>query len=476
MNRFPHNRIGTCQEPGAGGIVGDLYDPATGAGRAPFRAASEDQVARAVAAAQRSGWPDSTPAARLAALVALRDGIARRHEAFAALISEEIGAPIDFARAAQVDAALAHLDATIAVLPEALAEQTGPDPVHRVRFEPVGVSALITPWNWPLNQMVLKLGAALAAGCPAVLKPSELAPRTAALLLDCCDGAGLPEGTLGLLLGDGATGAALAAHPGIAHVSFTGSTEAGRAVARIAAERFARTTLELGGKSANLLFADCDLPLAIRQGVAHCVRNAGQSCNAASRMLVERAIYGEAVALAAQAMAAIAVDRPDRPGAHIGPQVSLAQWERVQALIATGCAEGARLVAGGAGRPEGLDEGFYSRPTAFADVTPDMTLFTTEIFGPVLTLTPFDTEAEAIALANATPYGLAAYVQTGDQARADRVSRALHAGMIQVNGTSRAQGAPFGGIKASGWGREAGLWGIRAFQEIKSISGAAMVV
>lgn len=472
LGAIPLNLIGPLREHGHGETVGAQHDPATGQPRPAFARADTDQVNRAVLAARISGWNNSTQADRLSALTTLREQIAARREEFAQTISREIGAPIDFARDGQVAAALVHLDATIAALPAALAEQTLGGPEHRVRFEPVGPSALITPWNWPINQVVLKLAAALAAGCPVVLKPSELAPRSAGLLIECCEAANLPVGTVNLLIGNGVTGAALAAHSGIAHISFTGSTRAGRQIAMVAAERFARTTLELGGKSANLLFADCDLPTAIRQGVAHCVRNAGQSCNAASRMLVERSIYDEAVALAAEYMAEITVDLPDRTGPHIGPQISQAQFTRVQNLIEQGMAEGASLKTGGTGLPAGIDSGFYTRPTLFADVTPEMALFQTEIFGPVLTMTAFDTEAEAVALANATPYGLAAYVQTTDAACADRVSCALNAGMVQVNGTSRAQGAPFGGVGASGWGREAGIWGIRAFQEIKSISGA----
>jgi len=475
IDPVPLNLIGTAREPGRGAAVAAQHDPATGSSRPIFRKADTAQVAAAVHAAQISDWGNTTLAQRIAALSALRDQIATYSQDFARIISREIGAPIDFARTAQVGAALSHLDATIAAMPAALREEELDGAEHRIRFEPVGVSALITPWNWPLNQIVLKLGAALAAGCAVVLKPSELSPRTAGLLIECCLRAGIPPGAVNLLIGDAETGAQLVRHGGIGHISFTGSTRAGRQIAAVAASRFARSTLELGGKSANILFADCDLETAIRQGTAHCVRNAGQSCNAASRMLVERPIYAQAVALTARHMHEIAVDLPDVPGNHIGPQVSSAQYLRVQQLIAQGIAEKARLVSGGPGLPDGLTAGFFSRPTLFADVTPDMKIFQTEIFGPVLTITPFETEEEAIALANATPYGLAAYVQTTDPARADRVSRALHAGMIQVNGTSRAQGAPFGGVGASGWGREAGLWGIRAFQEIKSISGAAAV-
>ena len=330
IDPVPLNLIGTAREPGRGAAVAAQHDPATGSSRPIFRKADTAQVAAAVHAAQTSDWGNSTPAQRIAALSALRDQIATYSQDFARIISREIGAPIDFARTAQVGAALSHLDATIAAMPAALREEELDGAEHRIRFEPVGVSALITPWNWPLNQIVLKLGAALAAGCAVVLKPSELSPRTAGLLIECCLRAGIPPGVVNLLIGDAETGAQLVRHGRIGHISFTGSTRAGRQIAGVAAGRFARTTLELGGKSANILFADCDLETAIRQGTAHCVRNAGQSCNAASRMLVERPIYAQAVALTARHMNEIAVDLPELPGNHIGPQVSSAQYLRVQ--------------------------------------------------------------------------------------------------------------------------------------------------
>jgi len=319
--------------------------------------------------------------------------------------------------------------------------------------EPAGVAALITPWNWPLNQVVLKVGAALAAGCPMVLKPSELGADTAALFAEAVNDAALLPGTFNLLQGGAEVGAALVADPRVAVISFTGSTRAGQSIAAAAAVGFRRTVLELGGKSPNIIFADCDLDRAIRQGLAHCFRNNGQSCNAAARMLVERSVYDDAVALSADMAHAWPVGAPDRPGTHVGPQVSAAQFAHVQGLIESGVAQG-------------------SRPTVLADVTPAMRVFREEIFGPVLTITPFDTEPDAIALANDSDYGLAGYIQTSDPARADRVARALRVGMVQVNGQSRVAGAPFGGVKQSGVGREAGLWGIRAFQDIKSISGA----
>jgi len=451
-----------------------LADPATEADRPPLRVAGVQQVEAAVAAAAGSGWQAAARADRLAALRRLLEAVAARRAAFAETISDEIGVPIDFARDHQVNAALNHLRVTLDAAERARDDTpVAPDqPEHRVRHEPIGVAGLITPWNWPLNQVVLKAGAALVAGCPMVLKPSELATRTAILFASCMEAAEVPAGVFNLLPGDGETGADLVAARGVEVVSFTGSTRAGRAIALAAATDFKRTILEMGGKSPNLLFADCDVPRALRQGMAHCFRNNGQSCNAASRMLVAREIYDEVVALAGAHARSIPLGAPADPGAHLGPQVSAAQFARVQALIASGLEDGARCVAGGPGRPDGIARGYYSRPTVLADVTPSMRVFREEVFGPVLTLTPFDDEAEAIRLANDSAYGLAGYVQTADPARADRVARALRVGMVQVNGRSRAPGAPFGGMRASGIGREAGLWGIRAFQEVKSISGA----
>lgn len=448
-----------------------LVNPATEADAGILPLSSGDDVEAAVRAAHGSGWHTSDPEQRLAALTGLIRGIEGQRTAIAAVIAEEIGAPAKFADAGHVGAALAHLAAYREVLSQAAAEE-GPwqDPHHRVRYEPLGVAALITPWNWPLNQVALKVGAAMAAGCPMVLKPSELTPRTSLMFADIMvkvlRGVGGP-GAFSLLLGGGEVGEALVRHRDVSVVSFTGSTAVGRKIGAIAGADLKTAMLELGGKSPNILFADCDVPLAVAQGVAHCFRNGGQSCNAASRMIVQRPIYEQVIAAARDAAVAF------RAGVDYGPIITEGHFSNVLSLIEQGVAEGARLVAGGPGRVAG--NGFFPKPTVFADVTPNMTIWEREIFGPVLTITPFDAEAEAIALANDTQYGLAGYIQTADATRADRVARALNVGMVQVNGSSRASGAPFGGVKASGIGREGGLWGIRAFQSAKSISGTAAV-
>lgn len=453
-----------------------LFDPATAQ---PVQVLALDRphdAERAVKAARHTfdtGWSESRLEERVHLLEKLYAAIEKRHEEFAQTISREIGCPIDLARTQQVDTALNHIRATLDAA-DGLRNDTPVlpnQPAHRVRYEALGVAALITPWNWPLNQVALKVAGSLVAGCTIVLKPSELTPNTAALFHNCVEAAGFPDGVFHQLLGDGEIGDALVAHEDVDIVSFTGSTAVGREISVKAASRFKRTILELGGKSPNLLFADCDIEKAVTQGLAHCFRNAGQSCNAASRMLVERTIYDQVIALAAVEAQNTKVDRPDRPGQHIGPLVSLPQYERVQRFIETGIAGGARLIAGGLGHPEGFERGYFARPTVFADVTPDMPIFREEIFGPVLTLTPFESEEEAVQLANDTPYGLSGYIQCRDPARLERVAKRLRVGMVQANGSSRISGAAFGGMKASGVGREAGLWGIRAFQEIKSISG-----
>lgn len=447
-----------------------LIDPATERPRATLPISGTAEVETAVSRA-RDWLTQGVHPDPLAVLERLIAGLEARREALAQAICEDIGAPIDFARSKQVDAACDHLRATLAAA-HAHGNTTEIAPGgHEVQYQPAGVAALITPWNWPLNQVALKVGGALAAGCAMILKPSELSTGAALLFAEAMAEAGAAPGQFTVLVGDGHTGAALSAHPGINIVSFTGSTAVGRSIAASAGGNLVPVLLELGGKSANILFEDCDPALAVRQGAAHCFRNAGQSCNAASRMLVARPIYEQVLTLAAEEARATVVDLPKHPGDHQGPLVSAAQFDRVQTHIANAQSDGARLIAGGPGRHPDHTQGYFPRPTVFADVTPDMRLFQDEVFGPVLSITPFDSEAEAIALANDSRYGLAGYVQTHDPARQRRVAAALHVGMVQLNGRSRAEGAPFGGVGHSGFGREAGIWGIRAFQLVKSVSG-----
>lgn len=482
MRRHHEFHIGGCWRPAVSARRRIILDSSTEEPLAEIALAGTEDVESAVAAAVSAlddGWGRSDKRRRLAVLRRIIAGVEAKRELLAAVVSAEMGAPIAFARNHQVSAAVNHLRATLAAADAAEDDAPiSPDrPRDRVRWEPMGVAALITPWNWPLNQIALKLGGAVAAGVTMVLKPSEIAPLSPLLLaeivIEALAAEGAPDGVFNHLNGDGETGATLAAHPAVDVVSFTGSTTAGLSVAAAAARRLARTTLELGGKSPNLLFEDCDVDTAVRQGVAHCFRNTGQSCNAASRMLVARPIYAAAVAAARRAAEATVVGPPASETATLGPLVSERQWERVQAYIRSGVDEGATLVVGGPGKPDGLKKGFFARPTVFADVAPSMRIFREEIFGPVLVMAPFDDEDHAVTLANHGDYGLAAYVQTSDLHRADRVARRLQAGMVQVNGVSRAPGAPFGGRKLSGLGREGGLWGVRAFQEVKSISGAA---
>lgn len=457
----------------------DIFNPTTEAFRCRCPLGSDRDVDHAVAASRNAfdnGWNESELSQRITILENLIVEIDNRRDVFAATISREIGAPIDFSRNHQVEAALEHLHATLAAAKKP--ENHNDVPValdminHRVRFEPMGVAALITPWNWPLNQIVLKVGAALVSGCTMVLKPSELASETGMLFAQSMAAAGIPNGVFNLVLGDADTGEHLTSHADVDVISFTGSTRAGKSVSLAAANGFKRTTLELGGKSPNLLFDDCNLPLAVQQGIAHCFRNSGQSCNAASRMLVQEGIYDKVQGLAVQITETYENGAADRAGNHMGPLVNKVQFDRVQSFIQKGIDEGAKLLTGGMERPVGFAKGFFIKPTVFADVTPDMSIAREEIFGPVLTINKFLNIDDAIRQANDCAYGLAAYIQTSDGKTADQASCRLKAGMIQVNGTSRSSGAPFGGVKASGHGREAGVWGIRAFQDIKSISGA----
>ncbi|RFU12139.1 aldehyde dehydrogenase family protein [Rhodobacteraceae bacterium W635] len=430
-------------------------------------------VDRAVQAARRAfdTFSMTSKAERLALLHRLAEVTRARLDDLAHAITTEMGAPITMSRTVQADAGIGHLDAFIAALDRLDEEETLPNGDILSR-EPIGVCGLITPWNWPINQIALKVVPALAAGATCVLKPSEHTPLSAQVYAEIVHEAGYPAGVFNLVQGDGLTvGAALSRHPDVAMMSFTGSTRGGSAVSRDAADSFKRVTLELGGKSPNLVFADADLEARVAEGVAACFFNTGQSCDAPTRMLVERSVYPRVLELAKAAADATLAGDPEQEGDHIGPLFDEIQYDRVQAMIRAGLDAGARLLTGGPGRPGGLPEalqpGWFVRPTIFCDVTPEMVIWREEIFGPVLTLTPFDTEEEAIALANDTEYGLAAYIQTGSEDRALRVARRLRAGGIHINGRDADYGSPFGGFKHSGNGREGGVQGLEDYMEIK---------
>jgi aldehyde dehydrogenase (NAD+) len=455
----------------------ELIDPATEqiVGRLALGNAAD--VERAVVAARAAfpAWAATGLAERIALLRRTVQIYERRYEEFAQAMTAEMGTPISFARSAQAARGPMHLNILIEVLEhfdfEPPLDSTRPGGT-RLRLEPVGVCGLITPWNWPINQLVVKVGPALAAGCTMVVKPSEYSASSAALFVEVLHEAGLPPGVVNLVQGDGAgVGTAIASHPHIDMVSFTGSTRAGVLVAKAAADSVKRVAQELGGKSANILLDDVDLEDAVSRGVAACFSNAGQSCSIPTRMLVPRPLMSAAAAIAARAAAAYRVGPPTDPSTQLGPLVNRSQFERVQSLICTGIEEGARLVEGGPGRPAGLRAGFFVRPTVFADVTPQMRIAREEIFGPVLSMLGYDDEAQAIEIANGTDYGLAAYVQSRDLARARRVARAMRAGTVHLNYPPVDLRAPFGGYKRSGNGREWGEAGLREYLEIKSMVG-----
>ncbi|MFP7675420.1 aldehyde dehydrogenase family protein [Marivita sp. S0852] len=454
-----------------------VIDPSTEDPCAVISLGGQADTDAAVDAAKAAfpSWMATNPAERIAVLERLLKIYTQRREDMAQAMSLEMGAPIDLSRSEQVGAGIWHIQNFIDEARKFKFERPLGDhaPNDRIIYEAVGVCALITPWNWPMNQITLKVGAAAIAGCTMVLKPSEESPLDALLFAEMMDEAGCPPGVFNLVNGDGTgVGSQLSAHPDIDMVSFTGSTRAGKLISKAAADTLKRVHLELGGKGANLIFADAD-DAAVARGVMHMMENTGQSCNAPSRMIVDASIYDAVVDQAATIASQIAVGPASVEGDHIGPVVNAAQWQKIQDLIQKGIEEGARLVVGGPGRPEGLNKGFYIRPTVFADVTNDMTIAREEIFGPVLSIMRFETEDEAVKIANDTPYGLTNYVQSADGARRNRLARKLRSGMVEMNGQSRSAGAPFGGMKQSGNGREGGVWGIEDFLEVKSISGWA---
>ncbi|MBC6436813.1 MAG: aldehyde dehydrogenase family protein [Rhodobacteraceae bacterium] len=453
----------------------EVIDPSTEEVCATISLGAEADTNAAVAAAMVAfdGWAITPVSERIAALERLLTIYTARAEDMAQAISLEMGAPIDLARQQQVAAGSWHLKGFLRAARGFAWDYPLGDwaPGERILHEPIGVCALITPWNWPMNQIVLKCAPALVTGCAMVLKPSEIAPLSGLLFAEMMDEAQVPPGVFNLVNGDGAgVGSQLSAHPDVDMVSFTGSTRAGRLISKSAADTLKRVSLELGGKGANIIFADAG-EKAVKSGVIRCFRNTGQSCNAPTRMLVERSRYDEAVKIAATTAEGITVGPAHKEGRHIGPAVSELQFNKIQDFIQKGLDEGARLVAGGTGRPESLNRGYYIRPTVFADVTPKMTIYQEEIFGPVLSILPFEDEDHAVTMANDTDYGLTSYIQTGSRDRLRRVARRLRSGMVEGNGTGFGQGSPFGGYKQSGNGREGGAFGLHEFLEIKAVSG-----
>jgi len=450
-----------------------VIDPSTEEQCAVISLGDKTDTDAAVAAARDAfdGWSQTSKAERITLLKKLGEIYKARSEEMAQAMSAEMGAPIDLSRAQQVGAGSWHLDGFLKAFENFEFDEDFTATEKTLR-EPIGVCALITPWNWPMNQIILKAVPALATGCTMILKPSEIAPLSGALFAEFIDEAGFPKGVFNLVQGDGmGVGSQLSAHPDVDMVSFTGSTRAGIAISKAAADTLKRVSLELGGKGANIIFEDAD-PKAAKAGAIRCFRNSGQSCNAPTRMLVHASRYDEAVEMAADVANNTHVGPASEEGKHIGPVVSEAQFNKIQGLIEVGMGE-AKLVAGGMGRPDGLNRGYYVKPTVFADVTNDMTIAREEVFGPVLSILKFETEEEAIAIANDTPYGLTNYIQTDDTEKRRRVARRLRSGMVETNGQGFAQGSPFGGYKQSGNGREGGVFGIEEFLEVKAVSGWA---
>ena len=453
-----------------------VVNPATEEPIATISLGSAKDVDRAVAAAKRAfeSYSDASVEDRLTLLRRVIDVYKSKLEEMAATISQEMGAPISLARKAQAPAGLAHLLEIVRVMEHFKFEELkGPT---LMRKEPVGVCGLITPWNWPMNQVVAKVAPALAAGCTMVLKPSEFAPLSAYLFAEIFHEAGVPAGVFNLVSGDGPTvGAAISSHPDVAMVSFTGSTRAGVAVAQAAAPTVKRVTQELGGKSANIILDDADLEKAVKQGVQECFRNTGQSCNAPTRMLIPRSKMAAAVETAKQTAEATRVGDPLEEDTVVGPLANKAQFEKVQRLIQKGIEEGARLVAGGPGRPDGLARGYFVKPTVFADVRNEMTIAREEIFGPVLCMIGYEDEEDAVRIANDSPYGLSGFVTAGNLERAHRIAKRIRAGNVHINGARVDFAGCFGGYKQSGNGREWGEAGLEEFLELKTIFGYASV-
>jgi aldehyde dehydrogenase (NAD+) len=467
-------------------IDGEWVSPTKACDLKVINPASEDPIAtislgsaadvdKAIAAAKRAfeRYSQATVGQRMEFLQRIIEVYQSKIDEMAETISQEMGAPMSLSRAAQAPVGLWHLSEMVNVLGHFKFEELKGSTL--MRKEPIGVCGLITPWNWPMNQIVCKVAPALAAGCTMVLKPSELAPLSAYLFAQILDEAGLPAGVFNMVNGDGPTvGSAIASHPDVAMVSFTGSTRAGVAVASAAAPTVKRVTQELGGKSANIILDDADLERAVKEAVQGCFRNTGQSCNAPTRMLVPRSKMAESAVVAKQVAEATKAGDPFKKGIDIGPLASKAQFEKVQHLIKKGIEEGAELVSGGPGRPDGLSKGYFVKPTVFANVRNDMTIAREEVFGPVLAIIPYEDEDDAVRIANDTPYGLSGYVASGDIERARRVAKRIRSGNVHINGARPDFAGCFGGYKQSGNGREWGEAGLEEFLELKAVFGYAL--
>ena len=452
-----------------------VINPATEKSCAVISLGSKEDIDTAVTAAKNAFkiWGFTSKEERIKLLEDLYALYKKRWADISDAITIEMGAPKDFSSKLQTGTGASHIKSFIKYLKNFEFERPLGDhaPNQRILYEPKGVCALITPWNWPMNQVCLKVIPAIAAGCTMLLKPSELAPLSSMILAEIIDETKFPPGVFNLVNGDGATtGDSLTSHPDVNMISFTGSTRAGALISKNAANDFKRVNLELGGKGANIIFKDADKE-AIERGALRCFRNSGQSCNAPTRMLVEKSIYTEAVQRLKKYTNEFKVDDPKKEGDHIGPVISETQFNKIQNLIQKGIDEGAKLIAGGTGKPEGLEKGYYVKPTVFVEVKTDMEIAKTEIFGPVLSVIPFENEEEPISIANYTPYGLTNYIQTQDPEKVKRVARKLRSGMVDVNGAGIAVDAPFGGYKHSGIGREAGQEGLTEFLEVKSVGG-----
>jgi len=467
------NYINGAWVKSAAGTPHDIINPATEKpiGAVTFGTAEDVDLAVSSARTAFETYSQWTVEQRLDLLSRIIDAYKARWNDIAAAITAEMGAPAEVSQKAQTGSGLGHLRASMAALKEI-------EPVERVGNsvvlrEPVGVCGLITPWNWPINQIACKVGPALAAGCTVVLKPSEIAPVNATLFAEVLDAAGVPPGVFNLVHGDGpGVGAAISSHAGVDMVSFTGSTRAGVLVARAAADTVKRVAQELGGKSANIILESAPLEKAVTSGVHNMFHNSGQSCNAPSRMLVPASRYEDAVAIATEAASQTRPGDPNEPETDIGPVVSESQYNRIQNLIQAGVSEGAEIAAGGPGKPEGLETGYYVKPTVFRNVNNDMTIAREEIFGPVLCMIPYSSTEEAVNIANDSIYGLSGYVWGGTAEEAMSVARRLRTGMVHLNGAPTDVLAPFGGYKQSGNGREWGIYGLEDFLEVKAVMGA----